>query len=369
MRLSTTAVALIALSLPTAAPGNPPLRQAFDMQVPARPAPVPVAGVTRLAYELHLTNFAGRELTVTRLRTVDRPSGAVIADLSGPELAAATRLVGVADTEADHRAVAAGRRAIVYLDIALAKGVGPVAVDHILDFEGPTRTGRAGATLRGGSTALDDRPLPVFGPPLTGGPWVAVYQPSLERGHRRVVYAVAGKARVPGRYAVDWMRADGQGRAATAAGLGASVLAVADGIVAAAQDGVPMPPPGTDVPVALAEATGNYVSIDLGDGRFAFYEHLLPGLSVKPGDRVRRGQVIGRVGATGQASSPHLHFHVADANSPLDAEGLPYLLTGATILGSHASADAFRRAPMTPMRRTSGEAPSFPAPNVVVTFD
>lgn len=366
MRRSIT-LALIAVGLPAAAADSPPLRQAFDMQVSTRPAPVPIGSATRLAYELHLTNFASHELTLSRVRAVERTSGAVLADLSGSELAAATRIIGVADATIDHRAVAAGRRALVYLDFALGSGVRSSAIEHIVDFEGPTRSGRGTATVRGGATAIDDRPLPLFGPPLQGGPWVAVYQPSLERGHRRVVYAVAGRARVPGRYAVDWMRVDRDGRPLTAAGLGANVLAVADGIVAATRDGVAMPVPGAEVPVALAEATGNYVALDLGDGRFAFYEHLLPGLAVKPGDRVRRGQVIGRVGATGQASKPHLHFHVADANSPLDAEGLPYRLTGATVVGSYASIAAFDRGELRPSSPASGEA-SFPAANVAVNF-
>lgn len=49
-------------------------------------------------------------------------------------------------------------------------------------------------------------------------------------------------------------------------------------------------------------------------------------LRVKLGDKVRRGQVLGLVGNSGNSTEPHLHFHLADANSPLGAEGLPYVL-------------------------------------------
>src|SRR3546814_3208759 len=76
---------------------------------------------------------------------------------------------------------------------------------------------------------------------------------------------------------------------------------------------------------ALGDATGNYVALDLGDGRHAFYEHLKPGsIRVVPGQRVRRGEVIAELGFTGDSTGPHLHFHVADAPSPLGAEGLPF---------------------------------------------
>ena len=50
--------------------------------------------------------------------------------------------------------------------------------------------------------------------------------------------------------------------------------------------------------------------------------------TVKPGDRVNRGQVLGVVGNSGNSTEPHLHFHVGDTASPLDSEGLPYAISG-----------------------------------------
>jgi murein DD-endopeptidase MepM/ murein hydrolase activator NlpD len=119
----------------------------------------------------------------------------------------------------------------------------------------------------------------------------------------------------------------------------------------------------------MADATGNYVSISIGAGLFAFYEHLMPGLRVEPGDRVKRGQVIGRLGSTGQASRPHLHFHLADADSPLGAEGLPYHLQGARTLGAYRSIAAFEAREPWQTGVTNSAGPTFPAPNAVVAFD
>ena len=70
------------------------------------------------------------------------------------------------------------------------------------------------------------------------------------------------------------------------------------------------------------------VVIDIGGGNFAFFAHLKPGsLRVKLGDHVARGDVIALLGNTGNSDAPHLHFHVMDGPSPLDANGRPYVLT------------------------------------------
>lgn len=71
---------------------------------------------------------------------------------------------------------------------------------------------------------------------------------------------------------------------------------------------------------------GNYVVIDHGDAEFSFCCHLNEGsVRVKPGDRVRQGQVIAQVGHTGGSLAPHLHFHLMDHADLNLGNGLPVL--------------------------------------------
>jgi murein DD-endopeptidase MepM/ murein hydrolase activator NlpD len=79
---------------------------------------------------------------------------------------------------------------------------------------------------------------------------------------------------------------------------------------------------------------GNYVILDLGKGNFALYGHLQPkSTRVRVGQKVRRGQVLALLGNSGNSGSPHLHFGVTNGNSPLGAEGVPYVFDSFELQG------------------------------------
>jgi murein DD-endopeptidase MepM/ murein hydrolase activator NlpD len=357
---------------------TPALQQSFDMQVPASPTPVIVNGSPRLVFELHLTNFAREPLRLQRLTILDPKLGPTVAEFHVDTLAQRLAHAGAKSTTKDPLTILPGARAVVYLELDLA--VGRAVLATLVPRVQYARSGTT-ETVDGAEVPVREAKPPVLGPPLRGGPWAAVYHPSWERGHRRVLYAVNGRARIPGRFAIDWIKLDAKGRqtrdghdrVADWLGYGADVLAVADAVVAATRDDVTESARLSTHPEhTLGDATGNYVALDLGGGSYAFYEHLKPGsVRVAPGQRVRRGQVIAALGFTGQSTGPHLHFHVADANSPLGAEGQPFVLDRFEVLGAYRDIGVLGKAPWVPLDRSAGATRirEMPAPNVVVRFD
>lgn len=351
-------------------------RQAFDLAVAQAPTAMGVDGRTRLLYELHLTNFAAEPLRIERVEVLAERVPAPLAELRGKTLAAALGRPGLAKAE-EAAIVAPGMRAIVYFDLAF-DAAPAAALRHRVEFS--AATGGPSTRIEGGGVVAKEPAALTLGVPLRGGPWIAIYSSAWERGHRRVFYAVDGRAHVPGRHAIDWIKLDANGKEFAADGknksdwygYGADVLAVADATVASLRDDVAEPATVSDddPPVSIADASGNYVALALADGRYAFYEHLKPGsIQVKRGERVRRGETIAALGYTGQSTGPHLHFHVADADATLAAEGLPYAFEGWRALGAYATIEDLNKGG----RWTSAPVKAmpvreFPAPLAVIEF-
>lgn len=105
---------------------------------------------------------------------------------------------------------------------------------------------------------------------------------------------------------------------------GQPVLAPADATVVAAKDGVKdnVPKMQTFNP---SDPAGNHVFLDFGNAEFALIAHLQCGsLRVKTGDRVRRGQILGLCGNSGNTTEPHVHIHLQDRTGLFHgAVGLP----------------------------------------------
>lgn len=351
--------------------------QSLDVRIPLAPQPVTVGDDVQLFYELHLINFASSPVTLTDVDVLDADSKNSLARFEGDALAALFGQSGVAK-DAEPRSLAPGMHGVIYMTLPLRRAT-PGKLSHRITLSVASAAGPRTAVVNTDVTPIDKTPLLELGPPLRGGQWAALYDPAMERGHRRVLYAVDGHAHLPGRFAMDFFGVDDAGkthnnageRPADYFGYGVDVLAVANGTVIAARDDFTEPATLAAAPerLRLGDGTGVYVALDIGNGRFAFYEHLQPGLAVKVGQKVRRGDRLGAVGFTGQAMSPHLHFHVANATAPLAAEGMPYHFTSYRVRGQYDSIMDFGDKPWKALPATKVATQSLPAANVVISFD
>ena len=118
---------------------------------------------------------------------------------------------------------------------------------------------------------------------------------------------------------------------------GREILAPADARVVEAVDGVRDNRPQIEVQNPRDPA-GNHVVLDLGGGEYALLAHLQKGtVRVRKGQRVRRGDVLGRCGNSGNSSEPHLHFHLQDGPELFgDAKGVPLAFSDYRVNGELA---------------------------------
>jgi len=275
--------------------------------------------------------------------------------------------------------VPSGRTAVISIDLKLPLGAGlPSSIRHRIHFESDPNLK---LILDDGSLSselftvtepmpIDRRPPLVLGPPLRGGPWLCGngFMGTGSDGKywftahdaQYTTYNVA-RIHLPSRYGCDFAKIDATISArkvttpdsislSTFYGYGADVLAVADAVVIKTKDGIPENEPRIDkqlimaVPLTDATANGNMVVLKIGEGQYACYAHMQPGsIRVKEGDRVRKGQVIGKIGNSGSTNGPHLHFNVQRGPAMGGDDFLPYVFTSYWLEGLIGKMDTANR--------------------------
>jgi hypothetical protein len=108
----------------------------------------------------------------------------------------------------------------------------------------------------------------------------------------------------------------------------APIYSMTSGRVTEVLNGIPENVPHSGkmaIDVNFVNAGGNHVVVYIGYGLYALYAHMRPGtIKVKVGHEVARGDILGRVGNSGNSTEPHLHEHIVNQPSFLAGQGVPY---------------------------------------------
>lgn len=316
----------------SAKPPFPPVQ--LDISVPFEPTLFPSGGLSYLVYELHFQNYTDESLALQALEIVDasRTPSKAIAGFTGSQLYERLLPIGSDKIDGDHP-LEGGKRAVAFICLAFDDaGTVPESLSH--------RVLVGDSVAEGPTIGTRQTKLKVLAPPVTGTDWVADNGPSLHSHHSTGLFVAGGRAHISRRFAIDWKQIEQDAMYSGDASdvrsyhsYGEKVFAVADATVVSAKDGLPDNIPrtaagfNTAVPITMENVAGNAIVLDLGDGQFAYYAHLKPGsVRVKAGDRVKRGELLGQIGNSGDARWPHLHFQVTTGPDILASEGLPFLI-------------------------------------------
>ncbi|MDO8434297.1 MAG: M23 family metallopeptidase [Candidatus Binatus sp.] len=296
------------------------------------------AGHKHSAYEIYVTNFGTTPIKIEQIDVTAKAGGkdVKLETDAGKKLASMYMPLGGAKAEAPE--VSPGQTGVFFIfpDFVPDQGI-PESFETAIKMESHGEHSGSG-TIHAPSIKINPAAPIVIQSPLRGKNWSAVNGPSNNSVHRRAILPINGLPKIGQRYAIDWVQlgddnntfSGDKDKNSSYHAWDQEIHAVADGKIVEVKDGVPENVPNSGkiaVQITYDTLAGNHIIQDLGGGHFAAYAHLRPGtLKVKVGDTVHAGDVIARLGNTGNSSEPHLHFQVCDAPSFPSSEGLPFAI-------------------------------------------
>jgi murein DD-endopeptidase MepM/ murein hydrolase activator NlpD len=310
----------------------------IEVTVPKPPITFKADGRWDLCYELRIASLADTgEITITGIE-IEGPDEKSLVKLSADEVKASIDSTAAVGAKLGPRAYTT-----IYMWItASSLDEIPSAIRHRITTKVADEPDELSTATQ--PVPIIRTPVVAIDPPLRGDHWMAVNGPSDTSSHRRALLPYEGRVFVGQRYAIDWAQLFPDNQLLHGDHLvnrnyssyGQPVYAVADGTVTEMKDGIPENVPGDSraVEITLQTVGGNHVIEKISTSVYATYAHMQPGsVRVKQGDRVRRGQILGLVGNSGNSTGPHLHFQLCDANSILACEGIPYAIRSFEVEG------------------------------------
>lgn len=309
----------------------------LTISITQAPTPLIAGGKNYLVYEIYLTNFLTAPVTLTSLEVSSNSMGYKPFTFVDADLAKLIHPIGFNKPEAKPLELQPGIAKLVFMWLAFDRLAEiPDKLVHKVELHTYFKDKDQVFTATTEPLVIKKTMPVIIHAPLQGENWFAGNAPSNTSDHRVTGLVVHGVDYFAQRYAIDFIQLGADGKTFTGDEhvnsnyhcYGKDVLAVAKGKVVAVQDGIAENVPRSGklaIEVGIDNLPGNYVILDIGDGKYACYAHLIPGsIKVKFGDNVKLGQAFAKVGNSGNSSEPHLHFQVVNQASFVGANGVPY---------------------------------------------
>lgn len=302
-----------------------------------------------VTYDIHVANFHADPSIIESVILKNSTTNAVIQTLKAEQIAQNLVIYGAKKSS---QQLGAGQSGIIYVHAIFAsKEKIPDAMVHDIVVKIKDRVfDQKSIALVNISFA---EPIKIS-PPLKGGNFLAGDSCCDSTLHRRAAIPVNGEIRITQEFAVDYEKLDKKNRIYYGARhnlknyqiYGEKVYAVADATVVSTRTDMPDIKPGAfPEGTTIDNADGNSVVIELAPHAYALYAHLQPGsVRVCVGQKIKRGDVIGLVGNSGNSLAPHLHFQIMDSPSPLSSKALPYVIDSFNLHGVGISTENFNLA-------------------------
>jgi Peptidase family M23 len=150
---------------------------------------------------------------------------------------------------------------------------------------------------------------------------------------------------------------------------GQPVIAPSNGVVVETADHHrDYPHPGTGwIDWRTSDIRGNHVLLKHDDGTWSMIAHLRRGTCrVRPGDRVRRGELLGECGNSGHSTEPHIHLHTQNRRSMYLALGCPIQFESVRIVQADKGGDSGETQSRPPGWVSAGDSVTSLSPDVHV---
>ena len=335
-------------------------------------------GNRHIEYDLLVTSVFSAAVTLRFVDVTDE-NGKTLMRLEGDQLVQATQTL---QDQKPVKFIPASSAVAVEVDLILpGKAAVPARLSHRIAYDfsmsDTFATGIGKKQIEGPVVTVNQTQPIVIASPLAGTGWVAFNGCCSPNGHRNARTAATDRIATPETFAIDWLRVD-EGKLCKNDGtrnedyscFGVAIRSVSDGEVIGVRNDMPDGTPSSKQSPYIKtpfDYAGNFVYVRIRPDVYALYAHFQPGtVTVKPGDKVKPGTVLGKLGNSGNSTAPHLHFGLLDRPDGLAGDSLPFVIDQFTVTGTLKAGNSLDSVSVEP--KTLAVKESYPLVREIVTY-